>query len=205
MIRVDPIESAGGSRGSNGGDTVSSGIGRASLRGLGGVGATARNGGGGSGGHGGNGPSGLLDAANRAIIEALQRDGRLAYGAIADEVGLSEAAVRRRVQRLREAGVMQIVAVTDPLQLGFHRQAMVGVRVEGDVRLVADKLSELDEVDYVVMCAGSFDLLVEVVCEDDDALFRLLNDSFRSIPGVRSTESFVYLKLAKQTYSWGTR
>ncbi|HLW45297.1 MAG TPA: Lrp/AsnC family transcriptional regulator [Acidimicrobiales bacterium] len=153
----------------------------------------------------GNGPSGLLDDANRAIIEALQRDGRLPYGTIAEEVGLSEAAVRRRVQRLREAGVMQIVAVTDPLQLGFHRQAMVGVRVEGDVRLVADKLSELEEVDYVVMCAGSFDLLVEVVCEDDDALFKLLNDSFRSIPGVRSTESFVYLKLAKQTYTWGTR
>ena len=153
----------------------------------------------------GAGPSGLLDDANRAIIEALQRDGRVAYGTIAEEVGLSEAAVRRRVQRLRDAGVMQIVAVTDPLQLGFHRQAMVGVRVEGDVRLVATKLSELEEVDYVVMCAGSFDLLVEVVCEDDDALFRLLNDSFRSIPGVRGTESFVYLKLAKQTYSWGTR
>ncbi|MDA8310367.1 MAG: Lrp/AsnC family transcriptional regulator [Actinomycetota bacterium] len=147
----------------------------------------------------------MLDDGNRAIIESLQRDGRLPYGTIAEEVGLSEAAVRRRVQRLREAGVMQIVAVTDPLQLGFYRQAMVGVRVEGDLRKVADKLSELDEVDYVVICAGSFDLLVEVVCEDDDALFRLLNDSFRSIPGVRSTESFVYLKLAKQTYSWGTR
>jgi Lrp/AsnC family transcriptional regulator, regulator for asnA, asnC and gidA len=153
----------------------------------------------------GTGPSGLLDDANRAIIEALQRDGRLAYGSIAEEVGLSEAAVRRRVQRLREAGVMQIVAVTDPLQLGFHRQAMVGVRVEGDVRQVAESLAALDEVDYIVMCAGSFDLLVEVVCEDDDALFHLLNDSFRSIPGVRGTESFVYLKLAKQTYSWGTR
>lgn len=151
------------------------------------------------------GRPGLLDDANRAIIEALQRDGRLPYGSIAEEVGLSEAAVRRRVQRLRDAGVMQIVAVTDPLQLGFHRQAMVGISVEGDVRLVAEKLSELEEVDYVVMCAGSFDLLVEVVCEDDDALFRLLNDSVRSIPGVRGTESFVYLKLAKQTYSWGTR
>ena len=153
----------------------------------------------------GAGRPGLLDEGNRAIVEALQRDGRLAYGAIAEEVGLSEAAVRRRVQRLRDAGVMQIVAVTDPLQLGFHRQAMVGVRVEGDVRVVAEKLSEIEEVDYVVMCAGSFDLLVEVVCEDDDALFHLLNDSIRSIPGVRATESFVYLRLAKQTYSWGTR
>jgi Lrp/AsnC family transcriptional regulator, regulator for asnA, asnC and gidA len=150
-------------------------------------------------------PSNLLDEANRAIIEALQRDGRRAYGAIAEEVGLSEAAVRRRVQRLRETGVIQIVAVTDPLQLGFHRQALVGVRVEGDVRMVATKLADLDDVDYVVMCAGSFDLLVEVVCEDDDHLLRLLNDSIRSIPGVYATESFVYLKLAKQTYTWGTR
>src|SRR6516165_2301091 len=147
----------------------------------------------------------LLDKPNRAIIEALQRDGRQPYGAIAAEVGLSEAAVRRRVQRLREAGIMQIVAVTDPLQLGFTRQAMVGISVEGDVRQVAEKLSSLPEVDYVVMCAGSFDLLVEIVCEDDERLLQVLNDSVRCIPGVRATETFLYLKLAKQTYSWGTR
>ena len=100
---------------------------------------------------------------------------------------------------------MQIVAVTDPLQLGFTRQAMVGISVEGDVRAVADKLSSLSEVDYVVICAGSFDLLAEVVCEDDEHLLQVLNDSIRSIPGVRSTETFLYLKLAKQTYTWGTR
>ena len=146
-----------------------------------------------------------LDDANRAIIEALQRDGRRPYGAIAEEVGLSEAAVRRRVQRLRETGILQIVAVTDPLQLGFSRQALVGVNVEGDVRGVAEQLAALEDVDYVVMCAGSFDLLVEVVCEDDNHLLRLLNDSIRSVPGVRATESFVYLRLAKQTYTWGTR
>jgi Lrp/AsnC family transcriptional regulator for asnA, asnC and gidA len=150
-------------------------------------------------------PSAQLDEANRAIIEALQRDGRRPYGSIAEEVGLSEAAVRRRVQRLRETGVIQIVAVTDPLQLGFTRQAMVGVRVEGDVRQVAAKLAALSEVDYVVMCAGSFDLLVEVVCEDDDRLLHLLNDAIRSVPGVRGTETFLYLKLTKQTYAWGTR
>ena len=147
----------------------------------------------------------MLDPANRTIIEALQKDGRRPYGAIAEEVGLSEAAVRRRVQRLRESGVIQIVAVTDPLQLGFNRQALVGISVEGDVRRVAAKLGELPEVDYVVMCAGSFDLLAEVVCEDDDRLLHLLNDSVRSIPGVLSTETFLYLKLAKQTYTWGTR
>ncbi len=147
----------------------------------------------------------FLDAANRAIIEALQRDGRQPYGAIAEEVGLSEAAVRRRVQRLRESGIMQIVAVTDPLQLGFTRQAMVGLSVEGDVRRVAEKLIALPEVDYVVMCAGSFDVLAEIVCEDDERLLHVLNDSVRSIPGVRATETFLYLKLVKQTYSWGTR
>jgi Lrp/AsnC family transcriptional regulator, regulator for asnA, asnC and gidA len=147
----------------------------------------------------------LLDAPNRAIIEALQRDGRQPYGAIAEEVGLSEAAVRRRVQRLRESGIMQIVAVTDPLQLGFTRQAMIGINVEGDVRTVAEKLSSMHEVDYVVMCAGSFDLLAEIVCEDDERLLQVLNDSVRSIPGVRGTETFLYLKLAKQTYTWGTR
>src|ERR1700761_5846329 len=92
----------------------------------------------------------LLDEANRAIIEALQRDGRQPYGAIAEAVGLSEAAVRRRVQRLREAGILPSVAVPDPLQLGFTRQAMIGIVVEGDVRVVADKLSALPEVDYVV-------------------------------------------------------
>jgi Lrp/AsnC family transcriptional regulator, regulator for asnA, asnC and gidA len=151
------------------------------------------------------GQAGVLDAANRAIIESLQRDGRRAYAQIADEIGLSEAAVRRRVQQLRTTGVIQIVAVTDPLQLGFTRQAMIGITVEGDVRAVAAKIVPLPEVDYVVMCAGSFDLLVEVVCEGDEGLLHILNDSIRSIAGVRSTETFMYLKLAKQTYTWGTR
>jgi Lrp/AsnC family transcriptional regulator, regulator for asnA, asnC and gidA len=113
--------------------------------------------------------------------------------------------VRRRVQRLRESGIMQIVAVTDPLQLGFTREAMIGISVEGDVRRVAEKLSALPEVDYVVMCAGSFDILMEIVCADDEGLLHVLNDSVRSIPGVRTTETFLYLKLAKQTYTWGTR
>ena len=141
---------------------------------------------------GGPGATALLDGANRAIIEALQRDGRQPYGAIADAVGLSEAAVRRRVQRLRETGIMQIVAVTDPLQLGFTRQAMIGITVEGDVRVVADKLSAVPEVDYVVMCGGSFDILAEVVCEDDERLLHVLNDSVRSIAGcARPRASFI--------------
>jgi Lrp/AsnC family transcriptional regulator for asnA, asnC and gidA len=147
----------------------------------------------------------LLDDANRAIIEQLQADGRRSYAAIATAVGLSEAAVRQRVQRLLDSGVMQIVAVTDPLQLGFTRQAMVGVRADGDLGEVADKLAALPEVDYVVVTAGSFDLLVEVVCNNDAHLLSLLNNSIRAVPGVRDSETFVYLKLAKQTYTWGTR
>jgi Lrp/AsnC family transcriptional regulator, regulator for asnA, asnC and gidA len=147
----------------------------------------------------------VLDDVNRAIIEQLQQDGRRSCAAIAKAVGLSEAAVRQRMQRLLDAGVMQVVAVTDPLQLGFTRQAMIGIRADGDLSDLADKLAALPEVDYVVVTAGSFDLLVEVVCNDDDHLLSLLNNSIRSVPGVRDSETFVYLKLAKQTYTWGTR
>ncbi len=146
-----------------------------------------------------------LDDTSKAIIEQLQADGRRPYARIAGAVGLSEAAVRQRVARLIETGVVQIVAVTNPLQLGFSRQAMIGIQAEGNLESVVEALSSLDEVDYVVVTAGSFDILAEVVCEDDDHLLNLLNRKIRVIPGVRTTESFVYLKLSKQTYQWGTR
>jgi Lrp/AsnC family transcriptional regulator, regulator for asnA, asnC and gidA len=146
-----------------------------------------------------------LDDVSLAIIEQLQEDGRRPYAAIGKAVGLSEAAVRQRVQKLQDQGVMQIVAVTDPLTVGFLRQAMVGINVEGDLEAVADALAEIDEVDYVVITAGSFDLLVEIVCQDDEHLLEMITKRIRSLPGVRSTESFVYLKLRKQTYTWGTR
>jgi Lrp/AsnC family transcriptional regulator, regulator for asnA, asnC and gidA len=145
------------------------------------------------------------DDIDKALVTALQRNGRESYAALAKVVGLSEAAVRQRVQRLLDDGVVQIVGVTDPTVMGFQRWAMVGIVVEGDVRKVADQLAAMDEIDYVVLTAGSFDLLIEVVCEDDDRLLALLNDHVRSIPAVKSTETFVYLKLAKQTYAWGAR
>lgn len=147
----------------------------------------------------------VLDDTSKAIIERLQRDGRQSYAEIAREVGLSEAAVRQRVQRLTESGLMQIVAVTDPIQMGFTRQAMIGVRVEGDMRSVADAVAALPEVAYCVMTAGTFDLLAEVICEDDEALIDLLGGTIRTIDGVASTETFVYLGLVKQLYDWGTR
>ena len=146
-----------------------------------------------------------LDDVSKAIISELQQDGRRSYAAIGKVVGLSEAAVRQRVQRLIEGGVMQIVAVTDPLELGFGRQAMVGIRVAGPVSPVADAIAELDEVDYVVVTAGSFDVLAEVVAESDEGLLEILSDQIRTIPGVVTTETFVYLRLRKQTYSWGVR
>ncbi len=147
----------------------------------------------------------MIDPVSKAIIEQLQEDGRRPYAAIGKAVGLSEAAVRQRVQKLLDQGVMQIVAVTDPLTVGFRRQAMVGIRVAGDVTPVADALTDMDEVEYVVVTAGSFDLLIEIVCEDDDHLMEMISKRIRALPGVRSTESFVYLKLRKQTYTWGTR
>jgi Lrp/AsnC family transcriptional regulator for asnA, asnC and gidA len=147
----------------------------------------------------------VLDDTAKAIIEQLQEDGRRAYATIGKAVGLSEAAVRQRVQRLLDAGVVQIVAVTDPLQVGFPRQAMIGIRCEGDVEEVAAAVADMAEVDYVVITAGGFDLLVEVVCEDDNHLLELVSKRIRAIPSVRSTESFVYLKLHKQLYNWGTR
>jgi len=149
--------------------------------------------------------AGTLDEVSKAIIEQLQQDGRRPYASIGKAVGLSEAAVRQRVQRLVESGAMQIVAVTDPLSVGFPRMAMIGIRVEGDMELVAEKLEAMAEVDYVVITAGAYDLLVEVVCEDDDHLLDVINRRIRAIPGVRHTESFVYLKLRKQIYTWGTR
>jgi len=147
----------------------------------------------------------VLDEVSKAIIEQLQQDGRRSYAAIGKVVGLSEAAVRQRVQRLTESGVMQVVAVTDPLQLGFARQAMVGIRAKGELESVAEALGEIDEVDYVVITAGTFDILVEVVCESDDHLLELLSAKIRTIKNVESTETFMYLKLLKQTYSWGVR
>ena len=152
----------------------------------------------------GNGPH-VLDEVAKSIIEQLQQDGRRSYAAIGKAVGLSEAAVRQRVQRLTESGVMQIVAVTDPLQLGFDRQAMIGLNVEGPLEPVAEALAAMDEIDYVVITAGGFDMLCEVVCESDAQLLDLLSSRIRAVPGVRSTQTFMYLKLAKQTYSWGAR
>jgi Lrp/AsnC family transcriptional regulator for asnA, asnC and gidA len=150
-------------------------------------------------------PTMNLDETSKRLIELLQHDGRASYAALAKVVGLSEAAVRQRVQRLIDNGVMQIVAVTDPTMVGFMRQAMIGLKVEGSLSSVAKQCAALPEVDYVVIAAGRYDLLLEVVCEDDEHLLELMSERIRMLDGVVSAEVNVYLRLEKQTYSWGTR
>lgn len=139
-----------------------------------------------------------LDEVSRAIIAQLQEDGRRAYATIGKAVGLSEAAVRQRVQKLLEAGVMQIVAVTDPLQMGFGREALIGIATDGPITQVGEKLAADPDIDYVVVTAGSFDLVCEAVAVDDDHLLDIIT-RIRGIDGVTRTETFMYLKLMKQT------
>jgi len=147
-------------------------------------------------------PSTELDQIDRAIIEHLQRDGRMPFTKLGTAVGLSEAAVRQRVQRLLDADVMQVVAVTNPLWLAGRRMAMIGIKVNGPVQPLADQIQQLDGVEYLVVTAGSFDLLCEAVVADDAGLLELTN-RLRSIDGVSATETMVYLDLVKQTFQWG--
>ncbi len=145
-----------------------------------------------------------LDDIDRAIIEQLQLDGRSPYTRIGAAVGLSEAAARQRVQRLVDAGVIHVVAVTNPLMLGKKRMAMIGVRAEGPTGDIAAALEAIDTIEYLVVTAGTFDFMCEVVVADDAELLHVTNQ-IRTIPGVTRTESFIYLDLVKQTYAWGAR
>ena len=147
----------------------------------------------------------LLDDLSKQIIDRLQKNGRRSYAAIAQETGLSEAAVRQRVRKLVESRIMQIVAVVNPLALGLARMALIGIKAEGDLREIAAKLALMDQADYVVVCAGSFDIVVELLCESDEHLLSLVNDSIRAIPGVRSAEIFPYLHIAKESYTTSFR
>ena len=149
-------------------------------------------------------PAPPLDEPNRRIIEILHHDGRCSYTAIGRELGISETAVRARVHRLRDAGVLNVVAVTNPLKLGFDVMALVGVQAQADLDRVAQEVSQWRETSYVVLTSGSYDLLVEVVCENNRHLLELVQ-RMREIDGVKSTETFMYLDMVKMTYAWGTR
>lgn len=145
-----------------------------------------------------------LDETDKAIIDALQDDGRIPYAKLGPTVGLSAAAVRQRVLALIEHGVVQIVAVTDPMTLGFSVQALVGVNVTGDLEAASTAISMIEETDYVVITSGRYDVMIEVVCEDNEHLLDLLN-RVRSLEHIGAVEALPYLKLVKQTYDWGTR
>jgi Lrp/AsnC family transcriptional regulator for asnA, asnC and gidA len=145
-----------------------------------------------------------LDRIDQRLIEALQKNGREPFRRIAAEVGVSEATIRARYQRLCEDNILQVTGVTNPLGLGFDAIAMVGIRTGGAPEPVADTIAQWEEADYVVITAGQFDILVELVCEDRRQLLDVTN-RMRELEGVVSTESFLYLELWKQLYDWGAR
>jgi Lrp/AsnC family transcriptional regulator, regulator for asnA, asnC and gidA len=145
-----------------------------------------------------------IDPVDRAIIEALQQNGRESFRRIGRDIGVSEATIRSRYARLVDDNILQVTAVTNPLGLGFEAMAMVGVRTAGAPEPIADEISRWDEAEYVVVTAGQFDILVELVCADRRQLLDVTN-RMRALDGVVSTESFLYLEMWKQLYDWGTR
>jgi Lrp/AsnC family transcriptional regulator for asnA, asnC and gidA len=146
-----------------------------------------------------------LDKIDAAIVALLQEDGRRPYGELGEAVGLSEAATRQRVNRLRESGLMRIVAVTDPVALGRGVVATIGLRVSGDSRAVAARLAQVAEVEYVVLTAGAFDVLGELVCASEDELLDVLNDDIRTIAEVREIQILMHLRTEKNVFAWGQR
>jgi Lrp/AsnC family transcriptional regulator for asnA, asnC and gidA len=144
-----------------------------------------------------------LDATDRGIIEALQANGRASFRSIADRVGVAEATVRARYAKLVEDDILQVTGVTNPLGLGFDAMALLGINTAGAPEPVADVLSGWDETSYVVVTAGRFDVLVELVCVDRRHLLDITT-RIREVPGVVTTETFLYLQLAKQVFAWGT-
>jgi Lrp/AsnC family transcriptional regulator for asnA, asnC and gidA len=144
-----------------------------------------------------------LDAINRKIMIQLQEDGRRSYVSIGKAVGLSEAAVRLRVQKMIDEGLMQIVAVTNPLELGYKRQAMVGITVDGDIEYVARQLRNIRQIDYIVITTGRYDILAELFSEDDESMLAVVNREIRKIDGIARTELFTYMRLEMQRYDWG--
>lgn len=154
----------------------------------------------------GNGRRPVLDDLDKAIIKALQLDGRRPYAQIGRQLKVPEATVRQRAERLISRGVVQVVGVTDPLAMGYQQPALIGFKVDaGRLDEIADQIGALEEVTYLVVTAGRFDLVCEVVCEDNDHLLRVLTERLAGIGGIRSTETLVELRFVKESYQWGAR
>jgi Lrp/AsnC family transcriptional regulator for asnA, asnC and gidA len=149
----------------------------------------------------GNGIPGGLDEIDLKIIEALRKDGRVAFTQIAEQLGVSPGMIRQRYSRLVEQGILKIVAITNPVRMGFRTMAMIGIRAEGSKLLdVAEKVSRIDEVIYMIITSGRFDIFAEVVCRDHEDLLRFITEKLSTIDGVRESESFMHLKIAKEIY-----
>lgn len=149
----------------------------------------------------GNQPFENLDATDLAIMDALQKDGRVAFAQIAEQLGVSPGMIRQRYGRLVDQGFLKVVAITNPLRMGYKTMAMIGIRAEGSKLLdVAEKISKLDEVIYMVISSGRFDIFAEVVCRDHEDLLRFITEKLSTIDGVRESESFMHLKIVKEVY-----
>jgi Lrp/AsnC family transcriptional regulator for asnA, asnC and gidA len=146
-------------------------------------------------------PSEELDSTDRSIIEALQADGRVAFAQIAKQLRVSPGMIKVRYDRLVEMGLLKVAAITNPLMMGYSTLAMIGIKTRGDRMLeVAESLSALREVIYLIVVSGRFDLMVEVVCRDHEDLLRLLTEKIHRVEGVRDCESFMHLKIQKEVY-----
>lgn len=146
----------------------------------------------------------MLDKKDRAIISCLQYDGRIPYTKIADELDIAEGSVRRRVKRMVDAGLLQVVGIVEPKEMGWNEAGMIGINVQANlISEVADAIAQLPEVSYLIQAAGEFDLFAEVYCKDRDDFVFFLNEKLQKIPGITRTQSFLILKMHKLSYRWG--
>jgi Lrp/AsnC family transcriptional regulator for asnA, asnC and gidA len=142
-----------------------------------------------------------LDETDLAIMDALHKDGRVAFAHIAEQLGVSPGMIRQRYGRLVDQGFLKVVAITNPLRMGYSTMAMIGIRAEGSKLLdVAEKVSKLDEVIYMIISSGRFDIFAEIVCRDHADLLRFITEKLSTIDGVRESESFMHLKIVKEVY-----
>ena len=142
-----------------------------------------------------------LDAIDIKIMDALRGDGRIAFAQIAEQLSVSPGMIRMRYNRMVEMGFLKVVAITNPLRMGYEAMAMIGIRTDGKKMLeVAEKVAELDEVVYLIVTSGRYDIMAEVFCRDHADLLRFITEKLYSIEGVRDTESFIQLKIVKEVY-----
>lgn len=142
-----------------------------------------------------------LDEIDEKILKTLRADGREAFSQIAEQLNVSPGMIRQRYNRLVELGYLKVVAVSNPLKMGMRTMALIGVRTDGDKMLqVADRIAEFDEVVYLIVVSGRYDLMLEVFCKDHAELLQFLTEKLYRIDGVRESESFMHLKIVKEVY-----